>query len=184
MFRNRSILIALACVVLWAVRSEAQMCLGQTSFAGAPFQAGGGLALSSNTTNGLGTIARGTDTWFARGGIEFSKVSGIDGAGKGLAFQAGWAMPMVADRRVHFCPTFTLVDVFGVRPFQGLSVSELVFAAGGSFGFDAGRRGPLHLVPTLGLNVGHTRESYHYSSRAFFQPDDISETAFVIQAGV
>src|SRR5262245_28798539 len=129
-------LVVAGCSVFGLAPAYGQTCMGGLPFSSAPLQAGARLGFSSNSKNYMFNVAKGTDQWFARRGIDFTSLSGLD-VSKGIVVEGGGQYSLPQEKRLSFCPMATIVKLWGPNPAPEISLGELFFGFGGSVGFDA-----------------------------------------------
>src|SRR5262249_34071589 len=142
--------------------AQAQTCAGNTTFAAAPIQVGAGLAFSSNSHTFTGGVTKGDDKYFLRGAVAQTDFDGVGGTS--IAGSIGTERrlnTMSFSKPLFVCPAAAITKTFGPSPAPDFDLSELIFAFGGTVGFEAQKMGTTAIIPTFGLayNFLHSSSS-------------------------
>jgi hypothetical protein len=154
----KRLLMILACSLLWLTPAGAQTCIGSVSFAEAPLQATGLAAFSSSTQTYLGSVAKGTDSWFGRGGAHLTSFS-FDSSAKGIFIGAGSEYPVGTGGKYKACPLVEITKSWGPSPGINLDRSSLMVSVGGSVGWEQLVSGTTRVMPTVGLSFDYLRST-------------------------
>lgn len=167
--------------------SEAQHCLGLSSFASGPVRLDAGLLFADEATTVAGGLAVGQPGGpFASAAVMRSNIDDGPGLGNestsGFGLQAGWDVDMTdgARRRTAGAPRISLCPIVGFQRVSGefgdgttsVEVTGRALSAGLSLGaaFPASRS--LAIVPFASLNYVHAKAEVEGAGTQFDSEDD------------
>lgn len=181
---SRTLVSAVAGIVMSATVANAQICQGDLSFRGSSKHVGGAVAFSDNATSFGGGMTFGhSQGWYSGVSVGLSKYSNLDGNTVAVGGGLGYAMPLQAKSKWQVCPGGTLSLGFGPTIAVGLGsmrTSTQNASLGASFGTALALNKTANLLPFGSVGLGYTRVSARLNGNSTSD----SDTYLLLGAGV
>ena len=158
--------------------AEAQVCVGNPSFANQPYQAAVTAAFTEGAHGVGGEFGAGGETLFASAGVSVINYRDLDALATQVSAGAGTEFALEQQPNIFVCPLASVS--FGVGPDVGaFDVSTINLGVGGSLGLIASQTGSLMVVPTFGLAAIYSRTSLETPAGDDFTDSDGSGRASI-----